>query len=69
LAGAVASRAEASVLAESVSMSHARSGAKKFRVATSLGDVCTAADAAVGTPPFKSGQSRLCCAARASGLL
>jgi hypothetical protein len=35
LAGAAASRGVASVLAESVSMSDARGGAKKFRVATS----------------------------------
>jgi hypothetical protein len=49
LAGAVASRGEDSVLAESVSTSHARSGAKKFRVATSLGGVSTAADTAVST--------------------
>jgi hypothetical protein len=52
LAGTVASRGEASVLVESVSMSHAWSGAKKFRMATSLGGVSTAAYTAVGTACF-----------------
>jgi hypothetical protein len=39
LVGAAASRGVASVLVESVSMSDARSGAKEFRVATSLWSV------------------------------
>jgi hypothetical protein len=39
LAGVAASHGVASVLVESVSMSDARSGAKKFQVATSLGGV------------------------------
>jgi hypothetical protein len=46
LAGAAALRGMASVLVESVSMSDAGSGAKKFRVATSLGGVSTAVHAA-----------------------
>jgi hypothetical protein len=46
LAGAAVSRGVTSVLVESVSMSDARSGAKKFRVATSLGGVSTAVCAA-----------------------
>jgi hypothetical protein len=48
LTGAVGSPGEAS-LAESVSMLHVRSGSKKFRMATSLWGVSTAADTAVGT--------------------
>jgi hypothetical protein len=55
LARAVASRGQASVFAESVFMSHARSGEKKFRDATSLGGVSTAADTAVSTPFFEVG--------------
>jgi hypothetical protein len=43
------------VIPESVSMSDARSGTKKFRVATSFGDVSTAADAAIGTAFFEVG--------------
>jgi hypothetical protein len=46
LAGVDASRGVSSVLAESVSMSDARSGAKKFRGATSLGGLSTAVHAA-----------------------
>jgi hypothetical protein len=46
LAGAAASRGVASVLVVSMSMSDARSGAKNFRVATNLGGVSTAENAA-----------------------
>jgi hypothetical protein len=47
LAGATASRGVASMLVESVSISDVRSGAKKFRVATSFGGgVSTAKNAA-----------------------
>jgi hypothetical protein len=46
LAGAAASRGVATVLAEIVSMSDARSGIKNFRVSTSLRGVSTAAHAA-----------------------
>jgi hypothetical protein len=64
-AGAAASSGVVSVLAESVSMSDSQSGAKNFRVATSLG----ACLRWYTLHSLKFGQSHLCCAACASGHL
>jgi hypothetical protein len=53
--GAVALHDEASLPAESVSISAARSGEKKLLVATSFGGVLIGADAPVGTAFFGVG--------------